>query len=126
MFVIFIISSNTSSLSISLLLLLTWLVPIAAVLPLYFVFGKFRHLYCGDGAPLESPWHSGRLCSYFCSDLLTNTHTQDRQRIVVYLTTSYAGLPFLVMGVCYSLIYYQVKILLCNLIKKKIFASKED
>ena len=57
---------------------------------------------------LDSQWHSGRLCSFFCGDLLSHAGTEDQQRIVIYLTTSYAGFPFLVMGVCYSLIYYQV------------------
>lgn len=77
---------------IGLLVMMTWIVPIVAVFPLFFVFGSI--------------WHSGRICSYFCKDKLV----EDERYIVIYLTTSYAGFPFLVMGVCYSLIYYQMRI----------------
>ena len=61
--------------SISVLLFLTWIIPIAAVVPLFFVVG--------------SAWHSGRICSYFCKDL--HAADVDEKYIVIYLTTSYAG-----------------------------------
>jgi len=87
-------SSFLNKYSISVLLFLTWIIPIAAVVPLFFVVG--------------SAWHSGRICSYFCKDL--HAADVDEKYIVIYLTTSYAGFPFLIMGICYSLIYYQMRI----------------
>ena len=97
---------------------------------------NFIYTYCGLPPVVilfpGSEWHSGRICRYFCLD---DEVDQDRRHIAIYLTISYAGqqcqpstclsscqsislhliiigFPFLVMGVCYGLIYYKVIILL--------------
>ena len=76
------------------LLGLTWLLPVLLAVPFYFHY--------------QSSGHDGRLCMFFCgSRLKGNGGTSGLWELL--LVTTYPGVPVLVMVVCYSLIFHQVK-----------------
>ena len=76
------------------LLGLTWLLPVLLAVPFYFHY--------------QSSGHDGRLCMFFCgSRLKGNGETSGLWELL--LVTTYPGVPVLVMVVCYSLIFHQVK-----------------